>query len=269
VGEDLKIVRQQTALAEMTVEIENAALLGFGLRSIGRQRCWSGHWRHSVCSMSGACATRRGKQPAGWQPRGWRRKLGPTRRVLAIILAWQGAFTRLLEHCDSAAQLFSVSESLLDRLTLAGEDLRRERAFLLFQKAHLALHSDRTEAGRLHGQSAALFRAAGDDWWAAAALREQGRVPFYQGCYVEAWHLIEQSLVIRRALGDQRGIADSLNGLGILAAFQGNWRRQYRCCRKVLRCFVERGIAWTMRHAGQPRHVTRRSGQAGRGLFLR
>jgi tetratricopeptide (TPR) repeat protein len=234
-GEDLKGARQQASLAEMDVEIENAraawswaaerrqaARLEQALEGL----CLFYEWRARY--QEGETACRQAVERLA------RKILDPSLSVLIKLLAWQGAFSRLLERSDSAAQLFAECRELLAHPALAGRDLHWERAFLLFQKAQMALHSDRKEAGRLHGQSAALFRAAGNDWWAATALREQGRAAFYRGLYAEARRLMEQSLVVRRAAGDQRAIAESLDGLGILDMNQGQFEKAVTALRESL-----------------------------------
>jgi DNA-binding SARP family transcriptional activator/predicted ATPase len=240
-GGALKGARQQEALADMDAEIDNAraawewvstrrhAQRAEHLHQALDGLCLFYEWRGRYQEGKVACRLAAGKLAT--------EASGPGLRVLSRLLAWQGAFERLLEGNDCAVQLFRESGSLLEHPALADQDLRWERAFLLFQRAHLALHSDREEAGRLHGQSAALFRAAGDDWWAAVALREQGRVAFYQGIHAEARYLIEQSLAIRRALGDQKGVADALDGLGILATFHGELEKAERLLRESVAIF--------------------------------
>ncbi len=225
-AEELKGARQQAALAQMDLEVENARAAwswAAEQRQVARLEqaleglCLFYGWRARYQEGETACRLA--------VERLARKTLDPSLSVLIKLLAWQGAFNRLLERSDPAAQLFAESQDLLAHPALAGRDLRWERAFLLFQKAHMMLHSNREEAGRLHGQSAALFCATGNDWWAATALREQGRAAFYRGLYAEARRLMEQSLAVRRAAGDQRGIAESLDGLGILAMFQGEFEK--------------------------------------------
>jgi predicted ATPase/DNA-binding winged helix-turn-helix (wHTH) protein len=56
----------------------------------------------------------------------------------------------------------------------------------------------------------------------ANALNAAGVLAFYQGDYPAARALDEESLAIRRELGDRRGISDSLNNLGTVAVEQGD-----------------------------------------------
>ncbi len=58
----------------------------------------------------------------------------------------------------------------------------------------------------------------------AKALNGAGNLAFGQGDYPTARQFHEQALVLRRQLGDKRGIAASLNNLGNLAAEQGNYQ---------------------------------------------
>jgi predicted ATPase/class 3 adenylate cyclase/Tfp pilus assembly protein PilF len=57
----------------------------------------------------------------------------------------------------------------------------------------------------------------------ARALNGAGMLAHWQGDYTAARALCEESLVIRRALGDERGIADSLHNLGRVDHELGNY----------------------------------------------
>jgi predicted ATPase/DNA-binding SARP family transcriptional activator len=261
-GEALRGAQQQQALADMDVEIENARA-AWDWASERQQvehldqaldaLCLFYEWR--VRYQEGEAACRMAAErlvPAGSE----------SMRLLTRLLIWHGAFYRMLERNDSAAELFRESDCLLEHPALAGQDLQWERAFLLGQRAHLALHSDREKARRLHDQSAALFRAAGDEWWAAAALREEARAVFYQGVHAQARHLLEQSLAIRRALGDQRGMADALDGLGIIATFQGQMEDAERLLRESVAMF--RAMGDRFGYAGALGNLGASLGAAGR-----
>ncbi|MCP4289867.1 MAG: tetratricopeptide repeat protein, partial [Gammaproteobacteria bacterium] len=50
-----------------------------------------------------------------------------------------------------------------------------------------------------------------------------GTIAYYQGDYATARNYNQQGLVIKQALGDQRGITINLNNLGVIAHHQGNY----------------------------------------------
>jgi predicted ATPase/class 3 adenylate cyclase len=74
------------------------------------------------------------------------------------------------------------------------------------------------EASRvLHEQSLSIRRALGDEMGIAISLNNLGTLAHNQGQYQRAGALHEESLAIRRKLGDLRGIAGSLNNLATVA----------------------------------------------------
>lgn len=155
-------------------------------------------------------------------------------RLLARILIWQGAFNRLLERPEIASGLFQQSEQILDRLSLAGQDIRHERALLLLEMGHLALHTDRQEARRWHTQSLALFQDLDDRWGAVSALRELGRIAMYLGDYAQARQMTEQCLAIQRTMSDRWGIADALLGLATAIFYQGQYEEAIRLLQEAI-----------------------------------
>ena len=59
------------------------------------------------------------------------------------------------------------------------------------------------------------FRELGDQIQAGAAMNGLGLVAYYQGDFSRAVALHEEALELRRALGDRNGIAISLGSLGL------------------------------------------------------
>jgi predicted ATPase/class 3 adenylate cyclase len=74
-----------------------------------------------------------------------------------------------------------------------------------------------------HEESLAIRKEVGDRSGIAASLHELGIVGYYQGDYASSLACQQESLVIRREIGDRSGIAYSLNGLGIVASAQGDY----------------------------------------------
>jgi predicted ATPase/transcriptional regulator with XRE-family HTH domain/Tfp pilus assembly protein PilF len=84
---------------------------------------------------------------------------------------------------------------------------------------------DYTRAVALHEESLALRRELGDEWGIAASLNNLAIVACEQGDYTRGTALNQEALAMRRELGDMRGIAISLNNLGLVASDQGDYTR--------------------------------------------
>ncbi len=80
-------------------------------------------------------------------------------------------------------------------------------------------------SGALHREDLALRRALGDEAGIAQALNNLGVVARSDGDTAAAQALHEESLAIRRALGDRWGVAQALNNLGVVARVQGDFAR--------------------------------------------
>jgi tetratricopeptide (TPR) repeat protein len=75
----------------------------------------------------------------------------------------------------------------------------------------------------LHEESLALRRELGDKRGIAASLNNLGLVMQERGDYDESRALHEESLVLRREFGDTLGIASSLGNLGLVAQGRGDY----------------------------------------------
>lgn len=143
-------------------------------------------------------------------------------RLWAKLLGWQGKFNLLLGRTEIAGQVIDQGLKLLAGSSLAWADTRAETAFLLRRQAQFSLMSgDREQARQAGGQSLELLEALGDEWGMAYTLDILGQVAWNVGAYGEALPLYERSLAIRQSLQDRRGTADSLRALGLIALFQG------------------------------------------------
>lgn len=83
---------------------------------------------------------------------------------------------------------------------------------------------DYAEARRLYEESLALRRELGDKQNIAASLNNLAVLAYEQGDYAEARTLHEESLALRRELGDKQSIAASLNNLGLVAHLQDDYK---------------------------------------------
>ena len=239
---DLKSPRQQQALAEMDVEIENArvawnwavaqrqverldqAMDGLGLFYTRRSRYEEGAVLCRAAAESLQTVTH-----------------DDALRVQALALAWQSAFEQELGRVELAGNLLQQSSDLVERLELSGQDTRAERATVLLRLGEIAYASDHRKAQRLFEESLALYRVSGDRWRTAYVLRALGSAALNLGDYGRAKQSYEESLAIRRALGDQWGIANSLQGLSRVALSLGEIEQGERLAREGIALSEEIG----------------------------
>ena len=98
------------------------------------------------------------------------------------------------------------------------------RAKVLTRAGHLAHNlGDFTAARALFEESLALWRELGDQQGIATSLNDLGWVVLCQGDYAMARSLSQEGLALWRELGDQQGIATSLHNLGRVAHCQGDY----------------------------------------------
>ena len=76
---------------------------------------------------------------------------------------------------------------------------------------------DYAAARALHEESLSIRRELGERWGIASSLNNLGNVAYAQGDYAAARMLDQQSLAVQHALGDRRGIAYTLESLAAVA----------------------------------------------------
>ena len=116
-------------------------------------------------------------------------------------------------------------ERLARLLGLAGASpYTAARAKALTGAGHLADNlSDYAAAHAFFEESLAIRRELGEKGGIAAALNDLGWVAWHRNDYTAARALSEESLAIWRELGDKAGIATSLHNLGWVAYYQGEY----------------------------------------------
>jgi predicted ATPase/class 3 adenylate cyclase len=139
-------------------------------------------------------------------------------------------------------------ERLARLLGLAGTSpYTAARAKALRRAGHLADNlSDYTAAHAFFEESLAIRRALGDTSGIAAALNDLGWVALRRNDYIAALALSEESLVIWRELGDKEGIATSLNNLGVVAYYQGEFTAAYALFQESLALRRALGDKWSI-----------------------
>jgi len=239
---DLKGPRQQAAVAEMEAEIEDAraawdwavqqgqvehldqAMDGLGWFYFWRGRYAEGEstYRAAVDALSTA-GPGRSTARVSWQ------------RTLARVLAWQSIPNMDLGYTETVRDLSRRSLALLEECERAGDEVRLERAFALFVAGAWACQcSDGRETRILLEQSVDLYRALGARWETAGVLSWLGATLQALGLYEQAAQACREALAIHRQLGDQRGIAESLGGLGWVLLDQGDLAEAERLLREGL-----------------------------------
>jgi len=136
----------------------------------------------------------------------------------------------------------------------AASDLRLAGALYRFWYVRGYLSEGREHLARALGREAAQGRTAER----AKALNEAGALSYSQGDYASARALLDESLSIRRELGDRQGIAWSLNLLGNVAYDQGDYasaRTLHEESLSLRRELGDRlGIAWSLNSLGNIAH---------------
>jgi non-specific serine/threonine protein kinase len=89
---------------------------------------------------------------------------------------------------------------------------------------------DYERARVLHAQGLTLHRTLGDNQGIAESLNYLGWVAVYQGDQEQAAKLCEESLALYRELGNKQGVASSLLGLSVVAQFRREYKRAAALC---------------------------------------
>jgi predicted ATPase len=241
-GKDLKGSHQQTALAEMDLEIQNArtawdwaveqeAIENLQLALEGL--CLFYDWRLRHQEGEAACRAAAERLVATESDDRW--------QILVPILAWQVALCSTLGRREATARHLRQSLARLERSKLDGPIGQWARAHALWALADVAADSDREQSRRLWAQSLELFQALGDQWWTARVLSSLGWAAWQLGAYDEAQRLHAESLAIRQALDDQRGIGKSVQLLSYVPMYRGNAEEAEHLVRESLAIHRESG----------------------------
>jgi non-specific serine/threonine protein kinase len=100
------------------------------------------------------------------------------------------------------------------------------RSKVLFGAGELARHQGDFERARLmHGQRLILHRDLGDKEGIADALNYLGWVEAFQCDHERATALCQESLALYQELGNKQGIGSSLNGLALAALFRRDYKQ--------------------------------------------
>ncbi len=105
---------------------------------------------------------------------------------------------------------------------------------------------DHLAAGALHQESLLIWREVGDQKGTALALNNLGNVAWNLADYDAARRFHEESLDLRRTLGDQASVASSLHNLGRVVLHQGDFSKARALFEESLALNRQLGNKWDM-----------------------
>jgi tetratricopeptide (TPR) repeat protein len=131
---------------------------------------------------------------------------------------------------------------------LAGSKARehtKARAAALSAAAYLAeLQGDYASARSLQEESMKIRRELGDRQGIAQSLNNLGNVAYRQGDYASACSLQEEALIINRQLGNRSWVSNNLNNLGNVAYNRGDYASARSLYEESLEIQRELGDRW-------------------------
>ncbi len=152
-------------------------------------------------------------------------------RLWAKALAWQGKFAM---NNHDALQRIQDGLGLIERLELAHQEIRQEKAFLLHEMGIQFYSLDRQKSRQLVEQSLALYQATGDSWGIANDLIVLGKLDWGTGHYALAQERILAGLALQKSRGDVRAQIAPLTNLAWIQQHLGHLEEAERLRREVL-----------------------------------
>ncbi len=233
---DLKSARQGAVLLEMDAEHENcraawhwASVQGevdrLGQALDGLRRYYAYRNRY----VEGESACQEAMDGLAHSPE------SPARlTLLARLHGWQSKLMHTRGASQAALALAERGLALLQSVLLAGQDIRREKAYLLLSKANYYENWDL--AFQCKQESLALYRSVGDRWGTAQALiASASYMPYNLDMrYEKEEQWTRESLALFRELGDPRFIAECLNVLAWEYVFRGEVEQGERLIREAI-----------------------------------
>ena len=148
------------------------------------------------------------------------------RPAIARSLRLLANVTLITGQHEAAGRLLDEAESLL-RASGASNDL----AMVLNSRGELlrSVYGDYAGAEAHYREALALLRADGLAHWVATLLSNLAATVLRRGGTTEALRLLRESLELRLALRNQRGIALCLEGCGSIAVALGRFTQAARC----------------------------------------
>jgi len=162
---------------------------------------------------------------------------------LAVIAYYEKDFNDAIAYIQEARQLYA-----------ARQDLQGESTCLSLWGVILGQTGSNHQAIKLFEQALQLCRSVGWRYGEARFLAQSGNNALNLGCLELAQQRHEQSLTIFQAIGDREGAATSQDTLGLVHAFQGNFKAAKACYEKALAIHYQlhnqRGMGYVLTHLG-------------------
>jgi len=249
---ELKGTRQQTALAEIEAETENAQV---AWRWVVTQR----EVGHIDQAMGGLCTFfelryryQDGERAGGLAVSALCLERSPEGRPIAVehqlalakALAWQSRFSQFLGRMDIASQLLERSTALLEKPALADHDTRAIRVLAPVLRMG-AMRASSSGKARFE-QNLALYRELGDQLGIANTLCDLGNIALSSGSHDEAKQHFQASLALYRAMGNQWWAATALDGLAWVARGLGNYDQARKLWEESLALSQVQNNPWEM-----------------------
>jgi tetratricopeptide (TPR) repeat protein len=241
---DLESPRQQKAMAEMDVEIDNARAAwdwAVGQRkpelisqaARGFEQYYSRQWRprEGEAVFRGAADRLRTMHGLGAGTD------GDVLEVLARVLGYQALFAFRVPRDDQVVwDLLAEGLALVESPEIRGRDCGSAEAYLWFIRGLVEWSTPcLDESKRSLERSLTLFRAVGDRLRVAQVVGALGWLSgFYTDNWAQARRDLEESASIYRELGDAQWVAETTVHLGRVCALEGRLDEAERLLREAL-----------------------------------
>ncbi len=187
-------------------------------------------------------------------------------RLRARLGAWHGYFCRRMGRSQAAVEALADAQASIDQLSRLNKDTNFEQGLVWLIRGRMLESRDRDRARSLYLKSLERFTNAQAHGEVAYVLGYLGSVAWNRGEYAEAAEYYQQTLEIRRTLGDLRGIASAYMSLGITLLDQGKFSQAEPLLRegcRLRRAIGDRlGIADSLRNLGFTRMLMGRFDEA-------
>jgi predicted ATPase/DNA-binding XRE family transcriptional regulator len=244
--EDWHSVHQLEALAAVTREADNVRpALQWALAQEAWQRLreaiegWARYLEWQGRGAEGVSFCRAIAAKAGALDKGGTALSPKCLRLWSVARAWMSLFALQMDDFQLASGSIAQSLALLERPELAGQDVRRERAF-----AHLVWNygPEESEWRRHAEQSLALYQDLGEQWAIAECLQELAYVDWWvDGRLMAGYEKLQWAYEIQRNIGDLRAQVRSLHDLALVHKDLGHLDETERLQREVIRLSLELG----------------------------
>jgi DNA-binding SARP family transcriptional activator/predicted ATPase len=238
-GRELKRNQQMTVLKEMALEIENARLAWDWMSG-------QGYWAGLERTLDGLCIfyEKRGQAhsgetacAAGLVEIEWRGIDAGTLCLWARLTCWQAYFRIQQGHQE---QGLTGLESVLQELgkeMWSEQDVSRELALAWYFKSCLLVRKDNPVTLSCSIQSAEIFEALDEDWYAARALVRAGEALESMSRFAEQLQVSERALKLQSPGGDPELVQYILYVLGCSYLFTGQIEKGSRIILESLDVF--------------------------------